>query len=334
MKFLKYIFILSFLAVLGCGVEEITGPRLELTIVSPKVNPVTAQALVTTRDTIIYEARVRGGDSTTYQWTVDGEVIVNGLISEPIRYTEEGSKVARFSASNENYDSYAEILINIINRVATFEDLPLDEDSFWIGSGNSAPTSFESGGISFNNTPPTDTKEYADFGYSNIIDSTNANYVEYGAYIQTQSQNQFGIARMDTLQNDIKINFDSLFSPLSISLANNPKVVRYARGDIAPDSAFSRGDYYDIVIKGINEDRTLTADSVEVRMIERGTLSLTVLEDWTSVDLSSLGKVKGLQFEINTTAKHADTGVEYIDKRFCIDDLVLIENPENFNIIP
>ncbi|NME71130.1 DUF4465 domain-containing protein [Flammeovirga aprica] len=330
MKFLKYIFVLSFLIAIGCGVDEITGPRLELTIVSPKVNPVTAQALITTQETIIYEARVRGGDTTTYEWRVDGEVIANGLKSDSVRYTEEGRHVARFSASNENYDSYAEIIINVINKIATFEDLALELNSFWIGKGNTDPTTFNSGGIDFPNVPPSDTTEYANFGYSNIIDSTNTNFVEYGAYILPQSQNQFGIARMDTLQEDIKISFDTLYTPLSISIANSPKVVRYARGDIAPDSAFTRGDYYDLVIKGINEDRSFTTDSVTLRLIDRGTISLIVINEWTAVDLSPLGKVRGLQFKINTTAKHQGTNIEYIDKRFCIDDLVLIENSENF----
>ncbi|KXX67699.1 DUF4465 domain-containing protein [Flammeovirga sp. SJP92] len=334
MEYYKYTFVLLFLIALGCGVEEITGPRLELTIVSPKVNPVTAQALVTTQDTVVYEARVRGGDTTSYQWIVDGEVIANGLVSEPIMYTEEGQHIARFFASNENYESFAEILINVINKIATFEDLPLEDYSFWIGSGNTEPTTFNSGGIDFLNTPPSDTTEYANFGYSNIIDSTKTDFVEYGAYILTQSRNQFGIARMDTLQEDIKITFDTLYSPLSISLANSPKVVRYARGDISPDSAFTNGDYFDVVIKGINNDGSITSDSVATRMIDRSAFSLTVVGDWTPIDLSALGKVRGLQFSINTTAVHENTGIEYIDKRFCIDDLVLIENSERFNNTP
>lgn len=329
MKYLKYILISIF--VVSCSVQEVTGPRLEVTIISPEINPTTAQALIISNQKFIYEAKVLGADSSTFEWKVDNEVISNQLKSDSITYKEEGQHVARFSTSNESYEAFAEIIVNVVSRVATFNDLLLETDSYWIGNDSTGEAStFTTGGIDFLNNSPTIENDYYNFGYSNLTDSVNeAIFNKYGAYILVPSPNQFGIARLDSAQEDLKITFDSLYTPTSIALANNPLVMKQARGDFGLDSAFTSGDYYDIEIRGINNDGSITDAFASLRMFEKTSTSFNSVKEWTSVDLTSLGIVKGIQFKVNTTAKDQD-GILTIEKRFCLDNLILINDANNF----
>ncbi|NLR92918.1 MULTISPECIES: DUF4465 domain-containing protein [Flammeovirga] len=341
MKYCKYIlFILPFV-ISACSTEAIQAPRLEVAIVSPVVNPTTAQALILKDQEFVFEARERGANPDTYKWEVNGEVISNQLSTEPVSYATEGARTAKFSASNESYDASAEITVYVVERVATFEDLTLEENTYWVGDGTSGTQStFTTGNITFQNTSPTESDDFYDFGYSNIIDEESESYEKYGAYLLTNKINTYGLARSDT-QGKITLKFDAAYSPLGVSIANSPLVVNSANGDYDPEEPteddlllkFGSGDYYDVEIRAVNEDGTVTEEFVSIRLISATATTITSQSVWENIELSTFGLVHGLEFRINTSKKDSETSDIYMPTRFCFDNLILInDNGDNVTL--
>ncbi|MBB3699673.1 DUF4465 domain-containing protein [Flammeovirga yaeyamensis] len=316
----------------SCGVEEIKDPRLEVAIISPRVNPTTARSIVLKDQKFVYEARVKGGESSSYKWLVDDEQIATTLRSDSISYDTEGFRKARFEAANNSYEGSAEVLLYVVERAASFEDLPLAENSFWAGVDNAGTVStFTSGNIPFSNTSPKDTIDYLEFGYSNITDSTNVNYANYGVFQLIASRNNYGIARTPE-SGKLKMMFDGEYSPMSIEVANNPLVVQTARGDFdiyeEDDTtivSFANGDFYNLEIRGLLDDTTTTETVISSPLVSKSSNILTVQNSWLNQELITLGLVKGLEFTINTS-KVDSTGVITYPTRFNIDNLILLND--------
>ncbi|OHX67147.1 DUF4465 domain-containing protein [Flammeovirga pacifica] len=318
-----FTFISSFL-LYSCGVEEIKDPRLEVAIISPKVNPTTARALVLKDQKFVYEARVRGGDDDSYKWSVNNEQIATTLRTDSISYSNEGFQIAKFEAGNNTYTGSAEITLYVVERAASFDDLTLNDNSYWVGNDMSGSSStFTSGNISFNNVSPTSSDDYYEFGYSNITDSSVSEYGQYGAFLLLPSNNQFGVVR--TYENGkLIMKFDGKYSPMSIDLANNGSVVQYAKGETG-NNAFSNGDFYQIDIRGIRGDTVATDTVISTTLISRISNNLSVNNSWENQELISLGLVEGLEFTITTSKKDTANVITY-PRRFCIDNLILLND--------
>ncbi|WP_170178501.1 DUF4465 domain-containing protein [Flammeovirga pectinis] len=314
----------------SCGVNKESGPRLEVTILQPRVDPTTAQALLLKGQKFVYESKTIGADKDSYKWEVDNQVIGTSLLTDSISYDTEGVKQARFSVSNVAFDAYAEIEVLIVKYMAFFDDLTLSDNSYWVGDAtDGSSTTFTTGNVVLPNTSPKvdgdNSDDFYNFGYSNISESSATDYEKYGAYLRVPSGSNYGLARMKQSDPTMNLIFDTELYPVSISIANSPLVVT------AAETLFENGDTYILEIRGINSANEQTKELASFTLITGGAESTTAVNKWTKLDLDTLGKVKGLNFTINCTKKDEDTGALDLEAKFCLDNLLLVESEQNFN---
>ncbi|MBB6461405.1 DUF4465 domain-containing protein [Flammeovirga kamogawensis] len=316
----------------SCGVNKESGPRLEVTIIQPKIDPTTAQALQLKGQKFVYESKTIGGDTDSYKWEVDNQVIGTSLLTDSVSYDTEGVKKARFSVTNSAFDAYAEIEVLIVKYMAFFDDLTLSDNSFWVGDAtNGSASTFTTGNVVLPNTSPKidgdNSDDFYNFGYSNITDSSSNDFHKYGVYLKVpaSSVSNFGLARMKQDKPTMNLIFDTELYPISISIANSPDAIA------AADSILKSGDTYILEVRGINSANEQTEELASLTLITGVTDTISAVTKWTKLELNTLGRVKGLNFTINSTKKDPDTGALDLEAKFCLDNLLLVESEQKFN---
>lgn len=191
------------------------------------------------------------------------------------------------------------------DSVADFDDLTLSAESFWNGSDLSG--GFTSGLASFNNSYIEVFASWAGFGYSNITDTVAEGFTsQYNAIPgSAHSGSNYGIAfagitPVMTLKKAKRI--DGLY------ITNN----NYAYYSMLNGDAFAKKfggaggsdpDWFRLTITGIKKNGRVTG-SVEFYLADYrfgdDTLDY-IVNDWRLIDLSSLGKVKRLEFSLDSS---------------------------------
>jgi len=85
-------------------------------------------------------------------------------------------------------------------------------------------------------------------------------------------------------------------------------------------SAFGEGDYFKLIIHGLDADLNETGKSVEHMLAEYKDGQLVQSPNWEWVDLSSLGEIGGLYYTMKTTDEHPTYGPNTACY-FCMDKL-------------
>lgn len=199
------------------------------------------------------------------------------------------------------------------------EDLDLEPESFWNGSQNPTAGSFQSGYASFSNYFSDEWgMDYWDgFAYTNTTNLSPADYTNYTAYVPSpggvnKSQNYAiaydGSAFMGpghvpsvVFQNDTTLT--------GAYLANSVYAFDYFENE------YETGDYFMLSIKPTAIGGKPQNDSICFYLADfRDSSNPYILDRWTWCDLSSLGKVSGLEFKIYTSDNFSPA-------YFCLDNL-------------
>lgn len=217
--------------------------------------------------------------------------------------------------------------------IADFENLYLTNDSAWTGNGNGPSTNtFQSGGVTFYNNDLIPNVYWEGFAYSNIQDRTPSWLSSYpgGGY---QSSN-YAVVNTATAATDLLSVFFTVYDPAQATFA--PQLVQgfnVANTKLTYDAVkafdkFSIEDSVSLNVYGLGSDGSRTQESpvtFDLASFQNGTLNIVKTWDW--VDLTSLGSVYGLQFELHSTidslfGKVVELG-DYAPQTFAMDNLTV-----------
>ena len=183
--------------------------------------------------------------------------------------------------------------------VVDFEELTLGDESYWGGPG-SGQTGFSSKGANF---PHNDgVFSWDGFVYSNQTDNETSGYLnQYSAITGggADGSDNYAIAwlPLDWMGNydvlPVQITFDAPTEILGASFTNTTYAYwAMVQGD-GPARAFLEDDYLKLSISGLDSAGQKT-NTIEF-LLGSGR---TIIEDWTWVNLSALGVVSRIEFNI------------------------------------
>lgn len=238
-------------------------------------------------------------------------------------------------------------LCNLQAVPVTFEALPLGNPGtdgsteygttgtyYWNGSDESGP--FNTQGVQFDNSF-TDFGSYTawnGFAYSNTTDNTTSGFGnQYSAAAGSGADGsaQYAIAYLTPT---VSLSFDS---PFDFSGGKGVKLTNttYAALDMQDGSSFSKkfggatgtdADWFMLSITGsIGGSTTGTVDFYLADFRSANSAEDYILTDWTFADLSSLGNIDKLEFNLSSS----DSGAYGMNtpSYFAMDDLGVIPEP-------
>jgi len=199
-----------------------------------------------------------------------------------------------------------------------FETPPLASESKWNGSNQtlSLSTVFTSGYYDFENTynMVSGTGYSQSWSYSNHSDVTTAGPAnQYACNVGVgESSAQYGICNASSYANNRMFSTSKVaFTPTGAYFTNTTYATLSMQngdnfttqfGDV--NNAVSGEDWFLLTIYGLGSDSTRTGDSVNYYLADYrfsdNTLDF-IIDEWTWVDLSSLGSVYGLDFELSSS---------------------------------
>ena len=218
--------------------------------------------------------------------------------------------------------------------VATFENLYLDDESYWCGPdtkgeaitgtwGDSEMSgSFVSGSYQFGNCYSLDWWSWTGFAYSNSTSSDFETYTtdQYNSASGAgyDGSNNFAVAYSEgtiSVLNDSE-NGDSING---FYINNNAYVVNSVTNGDSYAKQFEEGDYFKVIFTGENNgEETGTVEYYLADYQSSTEADRYYLDTWQWVDLRSLGAVTSISFEFEST----DMSYGYINTPtyFCVDN--------------
>ena len=196
--------------------------------------------------------------------------------------------------------------------LSDFEDLSLDSESYYDGSDEAG--GFVSGELYFGNNYNTDYQSWDGFAYSNVTDTTTAGWDNaYGVIAGSGQGNSanFAVGYVATYSGatPTQLHFaDDQAGPIAgayfcnttqayLSMRDGDSFAKKFGGDDGTDP-----DWFKLQIFGLDASGQQTG-SVEFYLADyRGDASADyIIDDWTWLDLSSLGDVWGLAFNLSSS---------------------------------
>lgn len=221
-------------------------------------------------------------------------------------------------------------------NLANFEDITIPQDSFLNGS-EMPGGGYRSGNFFFPNNYDTTASSWVGWAISNKSDTTTAGFMNQysaisGAGAGGSSNYAVSFGGLDfttfaSIPNVLKLEGDAIGKPLSglritngtyayLSMKNGDSFAKKFGGASGEDP-----DYFRLTIKAYY-DGNLTGDSVDFYLADFRFADNSqdyIVDDWTFVDLSSLGNVDSLIFILNST----DVGQFGMNTPayFCVDNV-------------
>lgn len=209
-------------------------------------------------------------------------------------------------------------------KAAGFEDLTLEKESFWNGSDGSG--SFKSSNLTFKNSYNTEYKYWSGFSFSNVTDVTTKGSTNQYSAITGSGYNSSANYAVAYVFGSSSVEFDEIQTIRGLYITNST----YAYFSIKDGDDFTEKfggatgtdpDYFKVIIEGIDASGEVT-DTVDFYLADyrfEDSSSDYIVNDWTWLDLSSLGKVKSINFKLESSDV-GDWGMN-TPAYFCVDDV-------------
>ena len=203
-------------------------------------------------------------------------------------------------------------------QVATFEGLTLDTTGFWNGADGAA--NYIEEGFSFYNSYNSEWASWSGFSVSSVQDDSTGTWVNQYAVNtgMAYSGNNFAVATSDALVsfelNTINGFYITNSTYASISMLNGDAFAKQFGGESGNDE-----DWYMLSIIGLVD--TVVTDTIEFYLADFRFADNTedyIINDWTWLDLTSLGNITSLQFNWSSS-DNSDWGMN-TPAYFCMDD--------------
>ena len=221
---------------------------------------------------------------------------------------------------------------------AGFEDLALESESNWKydpqATDDTYTDAFFSGSFTFGNFPMIAYNAWAGYGYANETATTYTdladqmrNAVGGGA----DNTPNYGVAYFYPGYNDSSIKLNVPESGVTIPgmyVTNSAWTVNYILNGDSYGSAFTTGDFFELVIEGYDAANTktgaVTVSLADYRTSDAATSAEAaetpankILTEWKWVDLNNLGAVNKLKIGFNVSSAHSTSIPYYV----CIDEI-------------
>ncbi|MFC2096293.1 DUF4465 domain-containing protein [Bacteroidota bacterium] len=202
---------------------------------------------------------------------------------------------------------------------AEFEDIYLEKNTFWNGSDGTGQ--FFYGNKIFSNTFHTDWNTWSGFAYSNVINylyyNESAKYASYPSGGADESENYVVAHQFEK----IVIDFEKGEDPRWVQITNatyTALAIKYGYGYAKQFGGRdgSDPDWFKLTITGIGlvDQITGTVDFFLADFRFDDDTKDFIIDKWEFVDLTALGEVKRLEFELSSS----DAGTPLY---FCLDNL-------------
>ena len=209
-------------------------------------------------------------------------------------------------------------ITNCVNaQTADFEDLSLNTESYWNGSDGTG--GFYSGGFAFSNNYNADWSSWDGFAYSNITDTAAEGFdAQYNVITGSGADGSviYAVAYVSSFAaNPPTITLDTE-QVLSGAFFTNNNYAFYSMrdgDDFAKKFTDEDNDWFMVTITGFDDDGVETG--IKEFMLADGT---SIVNTWKWVDLSGLGAVKQLIFELSSS-DNGDWGMN-TPAYFCMDN--------------
>ncbi|MDD5328113.1 MAG: DUF4465 domain-containing protein [Phycisphaerae bacterium] len=222
--------------------------------------------------------------------------------------------------------------------IAGFDDLSLSPESYWNGSDQSGD--FASGGTYFNNNYNSTYGSWDGFAYSNITDTASSGLTAQYNAITGVGQNgsaNYGIsyigwAELPTITLDIAGVVDGLYVTNNnyayYSMLNGDAYGKKFGGSSGNDE-----DWFLLTVTGKNISGIVT-DTIDFYLADYRFADNSedyIVDMWEYVDLSSLGTVKNIEFNLSSS----DTGVMGMNTPayFAMDNLSYVPEPATMALL-
>ncbi len=218
-------------------------------------------------------------------------------------------------------------LAGISQTVSDFESLSLTTDSFWEGTKASGDTIFMDGDASFSNSFDTAWSYWSGgWAYSNVVDTTtvgSSNGKAAFTGIGYGGSSNYAVGKSNS---KVILTGSALNKPVAgvqitnstyaaLSMVNGDQFAKKFGGATGNDD-----DWFLLTIKGYTNGQ-LTSDSVNFYLADFRFTDNTkdyIVKTWNWVDLTSLGSVDSIKFNLTSSDKSA-WGIN-TPAFFCMDD--------------
>ena len=206
-------------------------------------------------------------------------------------------------------------------QIATFDGLALDTTGFWNGADGAGNYTEE--GFNFLNSYDDSWGSWAGFSISSVQDDSTGTWVnQYGVNTgMAYSGNNFAVATMGASVSFELSTIDGFYITNSTyasgSMLNGDSFAKQFGGESGGDE-----DWYLLSIIGLVD--TVVTDTIEFYLADYRFSDTTqdyIVNDWTWLDLSSLGNITSLLFNWSSS-DNGDWGMN-TPAYFCMDDLSL-----------
>lgn len=211
----------------------------------------------------------------------------------------------------------------------TFEDLTLAPESYFNGSDGAG--GFTSNGVHFNNSYDDEYGPYWEsFSYSNTTDTTTNSYTnESSAIVGTGKDNTtiYGVGYQGFMGSVPTITFENEVPVTECYITNTTYAYMAMRDGNGPANIFGGDagddeDWFLLTITG-KDDSGTTTGTVEFYLADFRFVDNAkdyIIDDWTEVNLSSLGTVKTLEFTLTSSDNDPTWGMN-TPAYFAIDSI-------------
>jgi hypothetical protein len=277
------------------------------------------------------EAKIQSDQGFNFNWYINSEMKSNEAIFV-FNPEKSGEYSLKLVVENKNGKDSAEAVITVLPRLITidFENLPIQNDSYWNGSDGSE--SFTSGIASFPNYYDQTYMYWEGFSYSNKNDTVTVGYSnQYSVYDAKNNGNKFAVfyppfSGFSAIQfeNQLLIKVQSMkicnVTYPALSMLNGDSFAKKFGGSTGNDP-----DYLKLKIYGLDATGN-KLDSVDFYLADYRVADNSkdyIVNKWTEVDLTKLGAVNQIAFSFESS----DTGVYGMNTPayFSLDDIVYLD---------
>lgn len=215
-------------------------------------------------------------------------------------------------------------------QTVTFETLPVPQPGFW--NGSDATGSFIAEKMKFPNQYNSSWQTWSGFAYSQKSDVTQPGYEnQYSVFFSKNGSNKYALY-YPSFEDKIFASFpdNEVHQIQSIDLCNTTyAALSMKNGDVYckkfGGTTGNDPDWFLVTLNGFDQNGvkigSVTCYMADYRFAESG--KDYILDKWTTVDLTSLGKINRLSFEFSSsdTGKYGINTPTYV----CFDNIKYVE---------
>lgn len=214
--------------------------------------------------------------------------------------------------------------------VVTFDDLPLDADSYWNGSDLSG--GFTSQGVTFNNNFNTNWNSWAGFAYSSVDDTTTAGvgnqYAVFHPGTGVGGSGNYAVAFAGSGEAYLEITQPNQVLGFMVNNTTYAALSMQYGDDFAKQ--FEAEDWFLLTVAAYNEDDQLLGEINHylANFLSADPIDHYIQDEWAWLDTSSLGHdVARMNFSLSSSDNDPDWGFMNTPAYFAMDDFTVIPEP-------